>query len=82
MLGPVQLINILLALLHTQELEAECERQHGQESMLSGQLKRLQDDLRRVNLQLEQGRREKATLDEKIGQWAPCHTKNVELVFR
>ena len=39
-----------------------------------GQLKRLQDDLRRVNTQLEQGQKEKASLDEKIGQWNLGHS--------
>jgi chromosome segregation ATPase len=48
------------------ELEEEWVRQQGEEALLSGQLKRLQDDLRRVNTQLEQGQKEKASLDEKI----------------
>ena len=55
-------------LYNVQELEGEWERQQGEESLLSGQLKRLQDDLRRVTIQLEQGRKEKAVLDEKIGR--------------
>ena len=57
-----------------QELEEEWVRQQGDESMLSGQLKRLQDDLRRVNTTLEQGQKEKASLDEKIGQWNLVHS--------
>ena len=57
-----------------QELEEEWVRQQGDESMLSGQLKRVQDDLRRVNTTLEQGQKEKASLDEKIGQWNLVHS--------
>ena len=50
-------------------LEGEWDRQQGEEHVLTGQLKRLQDDLRRINRQLEKGQGEKATLEEKIGQW-------------
>ena len=54
-----------------QELEAEWERQQGEEQLLRNQLKKVQDDLRRVNAHLEKGQGERAVLEEKIG------TKNI-----
>ena len=50
-----------------QELESEWERQQSDEHVLANQLKRLQDDLRRVNRQLEKEQTEKDILEEKIG---------------
>ncbi len=55
-----------------QELEGHWESQQGEEHLLTNQLKRLQDDLRRVNRQLEKGQSEKATLEEKIGMLIFC----------
>ena len=54
-----------------QELEAEWERQQGEEQLLRNQLKKVQDDLRRVNAHLEKGQGERDVLEEKIG------TKNI-----
>ena len=51
-----------------QELEGEWEHQQEEEHILRSQLKRLQDDLRRVNRQLEKEQKEKDTLKEKIGE--------------
>ena len=56
-----------------QELEGEWAWQQGEEAMLRSQLKRLQDNLRRTERHAEKGQREKAILEEKIGegdQWA------------
>lgn len=50
-----------------QELEAEWERQQGEEQLLRNQLKKVQDDLRRVNAHLEKGQGERDILVEKIG---------------
>ena len=50
-----------------QELESEWEHQQGEEHVLRNQLKRLTDDLRRVNRQLEKRQKEKGNLEEKIG---------------
>ena len=50
-----------------QELEAEWERQQGEEQLLRNQLKKVQDDLRRVNAHLEKGQGERDVLEEKIG---------------
>lgn len=51
-----------------QELEKEWEHQQGEEHILRSQLKRLQDDLRRVNRHLEKEQKEKNNLEEKIGK--------------
>ena len=64
--------------MYPQDLESEWERQQGQEALLAAQLKRIQDDLRRVNHQLEGGRKEKTSLDEKIGQY--IHTCILSLI--
>ena len=45
--------------------------------MLANQLKRLQDDLRRVNRQLEKGQGEKALLAEKIGTHNALYTRQL-----
>ena len=50
-----------------QELEAEWERQQAEEQLLRNQLKKVQDDLRRVNAHLEKGQGERDVLEEKIG---------------
>lgn len=58
----------MLVLTHVHKaLESEWERQQSDEHVLTNQLKRLQDDLRRVNRQLEKQQTEKDTLEEKIG---------------
>ena len=51
-----------------QELEGEWEHQQGEEHILRNQLKRLQDDLRRVNRELEKEQKEKSNMEEKIGE--------------
>ena len=56
-----------------QELDSEWEHQQGEEQVLRNQLKRLQDDLRRVNRHLERGQGEKAILEEKIGMSRPMN---------
>ena len=56
-----------------QELEAEWERQQGEEQLMRNQLKKVQDDLRRVNAYLEKGQGERDVLEEKIG------TKNINV---
>ena len=56
-----------------QELETEWERQQGQEQLLRNQLKRLQDDLRRVNWQLGKGKEERDILEEKIGMYVQAN---------
>ena len=47
--------------------------------MLRTQLKRLQDDLRRVERHVEKGQREKAILEEKIGEGEP--DDHINLMF-
>ena len=54
--------------MFVQELEKEWEHQQGEEHILRNQLKRLQDDLRRVNRQVEKEQKEKNNLEEKIGE--------------
>ena len=49
-------------------MEGEWEHQQGEEHILRSQLKRLQDDLRRVNRQLEKEQKEKSNMEEKIGK--------------
>ena len=51
-----------------QGLESEWEHQQEEEHILRNQLKRLQDDLRRVNRQLEKEQKEKSNMEEKIGE--------------
>ena len=58
---------VCVCCVYTQELEGEWGRQQSQEQLLGTQLKRLQDDLRRVHQHMDSGQREKSTLEDKIG---------------
>lgn len=48
-------------------LEKDCERQQGEELLVQSQLKRVQEDLRRINRDIAKGLQKKLTLEEKIG---------------
>lgn len=50
-----------------QELEVFWERQQGEELLVQSQLKRVQEDLRRVNRDIAKGLKKKLSLEEKIG---------------
>ena len=52
--------------LNTQELETEWEKQQISAQLLQNQLKRLQDDLRKVSRQLDRDSKEKAINTGKI----------------
>lgn len=52
----------------TQELEAEWEKQQISAQLLQNQLKRLQDDLRKVSRQLDRDNKEKAINTGKIDE--------------
>ena len=62
-------------------MESEWEHQLGEEHVLRNQLKRLQDDLRRVNRHLEGEQKEKDNLKEKIGELEDIQTLG-QLVIR
>lgn len=59
---------------HFQMLEQDWERQLNDEQLLKSQLKRLQEDLRRVSRKAEKDLSKKCSLEEKIGQYMGCST--------
>lgn len=49
-------------------LEEDWGRQQGEEVLVQSQLKRVQEDLRRINRDIAKGLKKKMTLEEKIGE--------------
>lgn len=49
-------------------LDEDWERQQGEELLVQSQLKRVQEDLRRINRDIAKGLKKKLTLKEKIGE--------------
>lgn len=51
-----------------QDLEEEWERQQSEELLVQSQLKRVQEDLRRINRDIAKGLNMKLSLEDKIGE--------------
>ncbi|RDD47548.1 Coiled-coil domain-containing protein 39 [Trichoplax sp. H2] len=54
--------------VRAKELTTQCEKEQATKALLTNQMKRLQDDLRRTNRELEKSKKEKDALTTKIGE--------------
>ena len=58
-----------------QMLEEDWQRQQGEELLVQSQLKRVQEDLRRINRDIAKGLKKKLNLEEKIGESTRGHVR-------